>query len=170
MKRFVIRLEKEDNVVIARHDLEKGLFLEEEGFSLLEDIPAGYKIAARDLKKGEEIRKYDTVIGYASCDIKQGEMIHNHNDEFDARGVDYAYGADCHPVDLLPPEQRRTCLGRRPGGYPQLYRDPGVQQLRRHRGSEDQRAFRCQISGALPQCGRGGPLHHRAGLRHGAVR
>ena len=24
MKRFVIRLEKEDNVVIARHDLEKG--------------------------------------------------------------------------------------------------------------------------------------------------
>lgn len=111
MKRFVIRLEKEDNVVIARHDLEKGLFLEEEGFSLLEDIPAGYKIAARDLKKGEEIRKYDTVIGYASCDIKQGEMIHNHNDEFDARGVDYAYGADCHPVDLLPPEQRRTFLG-----------------------------------------------------------
>ena len=54
MKRYTIRLEQEDNVVIARHDLEKGLEIEE-GIVLLEDIPAGYKIAARDLKKGEEI-------------------------------------------------------------------------------------------------------------------
>ncbi len=110
MKRYAIRLEQEDNVVIARHDLQKGLEIEE-GITLLEDIPAGYKIAARDLKKGEEIRKYNTVIGYASQDIRRGEMIHNHNDEFDARGVDYAFGADCHPVELIPPEQRRTFLG-----------------------------------------------------------
>ena len=117
MNKYVIRLEKEDNVVIARHPLEKGLYIEEEDLTLLEDIPAGYKCAARDLKKGEEIRKYNTVIGYASRDIKKGEMIHNHNDEFDARGVDYAYGADCHPVDYVPEGQRRTFMGiKRPDG------------------------------------------------------
>lgn len=110
MEKYTIRLENEDNVVIARRNLEKGLCIEE-GITLQEDIPAGYKIAAQDLKKGEEIRKYNTVIGYASRDIQRGEMIHNHNDEFDAHGVDYAYGADCHPVELLPPEQRRTFLG-----------------------------------------------------------
>ena len=91
MNEYAIRLEKEDNVIIARRELKKGLVIEEEGVTLLEDIPAGYKIATRSVKKGE--------------------MVHNHNDEFDARGVDYAYGADCHPVKLLPPEQRRTFLG-----------------------------------------------------------
>lgn len=111
MNPHTMRLEAEDNVVIARHPLEKGLRIEEEDLTVLEDIPAGYKCAARDIRKGEAIRKYDTVIGYASRDIRKGEMVHNHNDEFDARGVDYAFGADCHPVELLPPEQRRTFLG-----------------------------------------------------------
>ena len=117
MNPYVIRLEKEDNVVIARHDLPAGTVIEEEKITTLEEIPAGYKCAARDIAKGEEIRKYNTVIGYASRDIRKGESVHNHNDEFDARGVDYAFGVDCHPVDLLPPEKRRTFLGiRRPDG------------------------------------------------------
>lgn len=117
MNPFTIRLEKEDNVVIARHELPKGTVIEEEGIVTLETIPAGYKCAARDIPKGGEIRKYDTVIGYASRDILKGESVHNHNDEFDARGVDYAFGADCRPVKLLPPEERRTFLGiRRPNG------------------------------------------------------
>ena len=111
MNKFAIRLENEDNVVIARHDLSKGLYIEEEDLTLLEDIPAGYKCATTDIKKGEPIRKYNTVIGYASCDIKKGEKVHNHNDEFDARKVDYAFGADCHPVDFIPPEDRRTFMG-----------------------------------------------------------
>lgn len=111
MNKYVIRLEKEDNVVIARHELKKGLYIEEEDLTLLEDIPSGYKCAAKDFKKGDEIRKYNTVIGYASCDIRKGEVIHNHNDEFDARGVDYAFGADCHPVDYIPEDQRRTFMG-----------------------------------------------------------
>ena len=81
MNEYAIRLEKEDNVIIARRELKKGLVIEEEGVTLLEDIPAGYKIATRSLKKGETIRKYNTVIGYASRDIQQGEMVHNHNDE-----------------------------------------------------------------------------------------
>ncbi len=111
MNKYVIRLEKEDNVVIARHDLEKGLYMEDEDLTTLEEIPAGYKVAACDIPKGEAIRKYNTVIGYASCDIKKGEVVHNHNDEFDARGVDYAFGADCHPVDYIPEGERRTFLG-----------------------------------------------------------
>lgn len=74
MNEYAIRLEKEDNVIIARRELKKGLVIEEEGVTLLEDIPAGYKIATRSLKKGEAIRKYNTVIGYASRDIQQGEM------------------------------------------------------------------------------------------------
>ena len=47
MNEYAIRLEKEDNVIIARRELKKGLVIEEEGVTLLENIPAGYKIATR---------------------------------------------------------------------------------------------------------------------------
>ena len=117
VNKYVIRLEKEDNVVIARHDLPKGLSIQEEDLTLVTDVPAGYKCAAADIPKGGAVRKYNTVIGYASRNIQRGEMVHNHNEEFDARGVDYAYGVDCHPVELISPEQRRTFQGiLRPNG------------------------------------------------------
>ena len=54
--------------------------------------------------------KSTKAVDDVSFDIKKGEVIHNHNDEFDARGVDYAFGADCHPVELLPPEQQPYVL------------------------------------------------------------
>lgn len=38
MNEYAIRLEKEDNVIIARRELKKGLVIEEEGVTLLEDI------------------------------------------------------------------------------------------------------------------------------------
>ena len=43
------------------------------------NIPAGHKIALKDIKKGEVIIKYGMVIGKASQDIKQGEWVHSHN-------------------------------------------------------------------------------------------
>lgn len=52
MNEYAIRLEKEDNVIIARRELKKGLVIEEEGVTLLEDIPAGYKIATMIFEKG----------------------------------------------------------------------------------------------------------------------
>ncbi len=43
------------------------------------DVPFGHKIALRDIKKGEEIKKYGEEIGMASCDIAKGEYVHVHN-------------------------------------------------------------------------------------------
>ncbi len=112
-----IRLEPEDNVVVARHDIPKGTLIPDEGITLLDDLPAGYKCAARDIKKGEPILKYNTIIGYAAEDTPAGTMMHSHNIRFEAHDLDYAFGADCKPVTLLPPEQRRTFLGiKRPDG------------------------------------------------------
>lgn len=43
------------------------------------DVPYGYKIALRDIRKGEHIMKYGESIGAASCDIKKGDYVHVHN-------------------------------------------------------------------------------------------
>ncbi|MBQ9430665.1 MAG: altronate dehydratase [Kiritimatiellae bacterium] len=43
------------------------------------DIPAGHKLALRDIKAGEKIVKYGFPVGVATRDIKAGEWVHTHN-------------------------------------------------------------------------------------------
>ena len=44
-----------------------------------EGIPAGHKVALRDIAAGEKVIKYGCPIGTAQSDIKAGEWIHSHN-------------------------------------------------------------------------------------------
>ena len=62
---LAIRLHDNDNVLIARSDLAIGTRLEREGLTLKSQVPAGNKIAARAIQKGEPILKYNVVIGFA---------------------------------------------------------------------------------------------------------
>ena len=58
MKREIspfIRLNPKDNVVVARRDVPAGMAVESEGFTTRTEVPAGYKAAARDIRKGEPI-------------------------------------------------------------------------------------------------------------------
>ncbi len=43
------------------------------------DVPAGHKLALRDIKAGEKIVKYGFAIGIATKDIAKGEWVHTHN-------------------------------------------------------------------------------------------
>ena len=43
------------------------------------EIPAGHKIALRDIGKGEAVIKYGAVIGRATAPIRAGEWVHTHN-------------------------------------------------------------------------------------------
>ena len=106
-----IRLNPADNVVVARKDVETGITVSEEGFTTVTPVPAGYKAAARDIKKGEQILKYNTCIGFAAEDTPAGTMMHSHNILFDHVDLDYAYGRDYSPITLLPPEKRATFQG-----------------------------------------------------------
>ena len=48
----VIRLHPNDNVVVARVDVGIGTAVPSEHFTSRSQVPAGYKIAARPIKKG----------------------------------------------------------------------------------------------------------------------
>ena len=71
-----IRMHHNDNVAIVVNDggLAAGTVFPDE-FTLLDRVPQGHKIALRDLAEGDEIIRYDVVIGYALRAIPQGSWV-----------------------------------------------------------------------------------------------
>lgn len=106
-----LRLHPRDNVVVARRDVAAGTPVPEEGFVTAGAVPAGHKAAAALIRKGEPVRKYAEVIGFASADIGPGELAHGHNIAFEEFERDPAIGRDFAPVSLLPEAQRATFQG-----------------------------------------------------------
>ncbi|MEN3297023.1 MAG: altronate hydrolase [Burkholderiales bacterium] len=97
----VIRLHPNDDVVIARQQLVSGTRLAAENVVVSGLIPAGHKIATRNIAAGEQVRRYNNAIGVASAAIKAGQHVHSHNlstSEFDR---DYAFGVDVKPTDYV---------------------------------------------------------------------
>jgi len=74
-----VRLNPDDNVVVAPSRIAKGDQLAREGITALDPIPMGHKIATRAIHKGELVLKYGQVIGVATADIAPGAHVHTHN-------------------------------------------------------------------------------------------
>ena len=107
----VIRLHSRDNVVVARVDVALGEKIPGENFTSRGQVPAGYKIAARPIAKGEPILKYNVVIGFAAADIAPGSLVHSHNTEFREFDRDYAHASEYRPVEFVPADKRATFQG-----------------------------------------------------------
>ncbi len=108
---LAIRLHENDNVVIARSDLPIGAKLEREGITVRSQVQAGHKVAARAIKLGEPILKYNVTIGFAAADIAAGTFVHSHNMEFREFDRDYAHAQDYRAVELLPEGARASFMG-----------------------------------------------------------
>ena len=90
-----IRLNPADDVVIARVEIAEGTTLLKEGnVRVATRVPAGHKIAVRELKSGSPVRRYNQIIGFATRDIQAGEHVHVHNIAMGDFDRDYAFCAD----------------------------------------------------------------------------
>ena len=107
----VIRLDDKDNVVVARIDIKAGVTIPDENITTLTEVPMGYKIATQLIKKGDPVKKYNIIIGFAKEDLPPGMMLHSHNIQFHDYQRDYAYSRDYVPTEVLPPEQRAKFMG-----------------------------------------------------------
>ena len=113
----IIRLHPNDNIVVARVDVAIGAEVPSENFISRSQVPAGYKIAAKKILKGEPILKYNVTVGFANTDIEAGTMVHSHNTEFREFDRDYAYASEYKATELLPESERATFQGYvRPNG------------------------------------------------------
>ncbi|HYF16478.1 MAG TPA: altronate dehydratase family protein [Ramlibacter sp.] len=96
-----IRLHPADNVMVARLPIAIGDRVAD-GVVSRSQVSPGHKIAARDIRSGDPVLKYNVVIGFAAQDISAGSLVFSHNIALHDYDRDYAFGADYRPVEVLP--------------------------------------------------------------------
>ena len=89
-----IKINPADNVAVAINDVEAGYNCNIDGVSLttLSRIPAGHKVALRDLAEGEDVIKYGFPIGHLLTSVPEGGIIDHTNLKTNLEGLlDYTY-------------------------------------------------------------------------------
>ncbi|MHA6262556.1 UxaA family hydrolase [Arenibacterium sp. CAU 1754] len=100
-----VRLSEADNVVTATTALHIG----DEG--CVDAIPRGHKMATEAIAKGQPVRKYAQLIGYAAQDIAKGAHVHTHNLEFRNVDTEYEFSTNLRPA--TPATSQDTFMGYR---------------------------------------------------------
>ena len=92
-----IKINASDNVAVAIHDVEAGGSFDIDGTSLttLVKIPAGHKVALKDMTAGEDVIKYGFPIGHLLQAIPQGGLIDHSVLKTNLEGLlEYSYQPD----------------------------------------------------------------------------
>ena len=81
----LLQLSPEDNIFVARCGIKAGenLVIGQQDIVVQDSIPLGFKVAAREIARGEKILKYGAPIGSAKSTIRAGEIVHTHNMQSD---------------------------------------------------------------------------------------
>lgn len=154
----VLKINPADNVVVAIQPQSAGAVIEVDGakITVAEDVPAGHKIAIKDIAEGENVIKYGFPIGHAKEAKKAGSWMNENNIKTNLAGLlEYEY----HPKDVVLniADESRTFMGyRRPDGQVGIRNEVWIiptvgcvngivkkleEQLRRETGSDAVHAF-----------------------------
>ena len=103
----LIRINPLDNVAVAVHDIPAGeeCYMDGENISAAEDIPAGHKMALRDIAEGEDIIKYGFPIGHLIKPSGKGGLIDHNILKTNLDGVlEYSYSPALSPIPAAASE------------------------------------------------------------------
>ena len=109
-----IRLHRDDDVVVLKRPVKAGLaFADTDGrtFTLRTDLLRGHKLATREVRDGEPLRRYGQVIGFARGDIAPGDHVHSHNLVVRDFTREHEFGTDVRPLPPVPAGEERGFLG-----------------------------------------------------------
>ena len=78
---MILKINEGDNVAVAIETIPEGkqVSVGDDSITAVTEIPAGHKMALRDLEEGEAVIKYGYPIGHTQKAVKRGEWIHTHN-------------------------------------------------------------------------------------------
>ena len=110
----VLKINPADNVVVAIQPQKSGALIHVDGheISVKDDVPAGHKIAIKDLSAGENVIKYGFPIGHAKEAKPAGSWMNENNIKTNLAGLlSYEY----HPKDVTLDiaDEHRTFMGYR---------------------------------------------------------
>jgi altronate hydrolase len=105
----VLRLDRRDNVLVAVTAVPSSSRVD--GVVAAEDIPAGHKLAAQAIGKGDPVRKFGQIIGFASQAIGAGQHVHEHNCAYGEFSRDSVPGSDYKPTEYVPDAERASFQG-----------------------------------------------------------
>jgi altronate hydrolase len=100
---LTIRLNPDDNVVIAQCALLPGTTLPGEGVTVQAPVAAGHKLATRPIAPGEPILRYGQIIGFCTQPIAPGEHVHVHNVELRSFSRSYEFSTLVRPTEPIEP-------------------------------------------------------------------
>ncbi len=91
MKHRVLKVNRNDNVIVALTDLSRGETISFEGvdYLLAENIPAKHKLFLQDMQAGDEVIMYGVLVGKAQQAIGKGSRLSTENTKHAAEP--YAY-------------------------------------------------------------------------------
>jgi altronate hydrolase len=100
MSQKVLKVNRNDNVIVALQDLPKGEKVVYNGieYTVVDDVPAKHKFFENDMKAGDEVIMYGVLVGKAQTDIPKGGRMTTSNvkhasEGYDYRGVKYEWTA-----------------------------------------------------------------------------
>ena len=106
-----IRLHENDNVVTAKSEIDINIKIEDEDLSTKQHIPVGHKIATQNINQGDDVIKYDNIIGTATREIKKGDHIHVHNLGMSDKKRDYEFSQGCKNTNVIPENNQAKFMG-----------------------------------------------------------
>jgi altronate hydrolase len=115
----VLKLDSQDNVLVALTDLNQGEKIEFSGKSyiLVSSVPAKHKFATQDLAIGADVIMYGVLVGKAAKPISQGQILTTSNVQHQASDFHEQSGAYSWEAPDVSRWKDRTFLGyQRPDG------------------------------------------------------
>ena len=97
-----IRINPADNVAVAIRDVSAGSRFDVDGMEVmvLDAVPAGHKVALRDMPQGENVVKYGFPIGHLVSAVPQGGLVDHNNLKTNLEGLlEYVYEPDLKDVE-----------------------------------------------------------------------
>jgi len=101
MGRF-LQINPDDNVIVALDPINKGDEVKVNDTLTIvakDDVPAGHKMAIKDITEGSNVVKYGYAIGHTTENIEAGRWLHTHDVKTNLEGIlDYTYNPDSSDI------------------------------------------------------------------------
>ncbi len=119
-----LQIHPEDNVIVCLEPMAKGETVavsDGRVVTSLEEIPAGHKMAIKEIAADSNVVKYGYAIGHATENIAEGRWVHTHDIKTNLEGIlEYKYEPNTEDI-----EKKKALMGSKKASFKGFVRKDG---------------------------------------------